>query len=185
MRAVDALRAPDARVAIAGVSGSGKSTLARRLSAAVDLPYTELDDLHWGADWTPRPSFADDVSELVARERWVTEWQYRAVRPLIFERATVMVWLDPPFRTAFRRVVSRTLWRRLRRENLWNGNQEPGIRHAILHRERIIRWAVSTRHKYRHLIERAVSTRPDLVVLRIRRTREMRALLAAVSTTQD
>lgn len=185
MAAVDALRAPDARVAIAGVSGSGKSTLARRLSAAVDLPYTELDALHWGADWTPRPSFADDVCELVARERWVTEWQYRAVRPLILGRATVMIWLDPPFRTTFRRVVSRTLWRRLRREELWNGNQEPGIRHAILHREGIIRWAVSTRNKYRHLIESAVRTRPDLVVLRIRRTREVRALLAAVSTTQD
>lgn len=180
-----ALRAPDARVAIAGVSGSGKSTLARQLASALDLPYTEIDGLHWGPDWTPRPSFADEVRGLVAHDRWITEWQYRRVRPLIIERATVLLWLDPPFRVTLWRVIRRTVRRRVRREVLWNGNLEPGLRHAVFHPEGIIRWAAMTRHKYRALIAQTLDERPGLTVIRLRTPRETRALLAALSTTQD
>ena len=34
-------------------------------------------------------------------------------RPILLERATVMVWLDLPVRTVMRQVVQRTLVRRL------------------------------------------------------------------------
>lgn len=183
--AAQAITAPDARVAIAGVSGSGKTTLATRLSSLAGFPHTELDALQWGPDWTPRPEFMDDVRKLVARERWIVEWQYRAARATVIKRATLLVWLDVPFSTTLARVVRRTVRRRMRDEELWNGNREPGIRHAVLHPEGVIRWAIRTRGKYRALVASATSARPELPVLRLRTQHDVDALLAAVSTTQD
>lgn len=183
--AARAIAAPDARVAIAGVSGAGKTTLASRLSSVAGIPHTELDALHWGPDWTARPEFLNDVRELVARDRWITEWQYRAARATVIERATLLVWLDVPFSTTLARVVGRTVHRRIRKVQLWNGNREPGIRHAVLQREGVIRWAISTRGKYRALVDTARSERPELPVLRLRSRHDVEALLDAVSTTQD
>ena len=169
---------PEARIAIAGVSGAGKTTLAQAMSRMLDLPYTELDSLHWGADWTPRPQFVDDVTVLIEQPAWITEWQYRAVRPTILDRATLLVWIDSPFPLTFARVVRRTVRRTMRSEELWNGNREPGIRHAIVHPEGIIRWAFATRKKYRHLITAAMSERPDLPVVRLRARAHVTKLLA-------
>lgn len=183
--AAAALRAPDARVAIAGVAGAGKSTLARQLAAALDLPYTELDALHWGPEWTPRPTFMDDVRALVARDRWITEWQYRSVRPIIAERATVLLWVDPPFRVTLARVIQRTVRRRLRREKLWGGNVEPGLWHAVFSPLGIIRWSITTRNKMRPLVTEASAAHPALRVVYVRTQADVRALLDAVSTTQD
>ena len=183
--AARAIAAPDARVAIAGVSGSGKTTLATRLSSMAGIPHTELDALHWGPDWTPRREFVDDVRELVARERWVTEWQYRAARATVVDRATLLIWLDLPFSTTLSRVVRRTVLRRIRDEELWHGNREPGIRHAVLRPEGVIRWAISTRQKYHALVSTACAHRPELPVLRLRTRHDVEALLGAVSTIQD
>ncbi|NYI77436.1 (d)CMP kinase [Nocardioides panzhihuensis] len=75
------------RIAVAGVSGSGKSTLAKRISDRLGIPYVELDSLHHGPDWTPRPEFVADVRALVARPAWVSELQYATAKPLVRVRS--------------------------------------------------------------------------------------------------
>ncbi|SFR78699.1 hypothetical protein SAMN05428970_2422 [Agromyces sp. CF514] len=67
------------RVLVAGTSGSGKSTLARRIAAASDLPYQEIDALRHGPGWQPRASFLDDVDAFTRQPEWVIEWQYSEV----------------------------------------------------------------------------------------------------------
>ncbi len=64
---------------------------------------------------------------------WVTEWQYSPVRPLLAERADLVVWLDLPRFTVMSQVVNRTVRRRLSDEPLWNGNLEGPFR-DVLHR---------------------------------------------------
>jgi len=157
-----------ARVAVAGVSGAGKTTLARRLGARLGLPHTEIDGLYHGPDWTPRETFFDDVRVVLEQPAWVTEWQYREVRPLILARAELLVWLDLPTPVAMHRVIRRTLRRRVRREVLWNGNQEPPLRPFFTDDEHIVRWAWSTRSSLRGLDERLASEAPHLVVVRLR-----------------
>lgn len=176
LRATDPLPARPRRIAVAGVSGVGKTTLARRIAAVTGIPHTEIDALFHGSDWTPRPEFVDDVRALVALDAWVTEWQYSEARPLLTERADLLVWLDLPFAmVTLPRVVARTVRRRVRRERLWNGNVEPPLPTFFTDPEHIVRWSIATRNTYR---ERIPALRPDLAVVRLRTTGEVQRWLA-------
>ena len=161
------------RVLVAGTSGSGKTTVAGRIASALDLPHTELDSLHWGPDWTPRTGFADDVRALAEQDAWVVEWQYREVRPLLLERAEMLVWLDLPVRVTMQQLVARTLRRRLGRVVLWNGNVEPSLWTVLTDDDHVVRWAWRVRHKLRGL-DRWLSERaPHLTVVRLRSRRDV------------
>lgn len=158
---------------MAGVSGSGKTTLAGRIATALGIPHTELDALHHGPGWTPRPEFLDDVGELAAGDAWVTEWQYAAARPLLAARADLLVWLDLPFPLTLSRVVRRTLWRRLRREVLWNGNVEPPLHTIVTDPDHVVRWSVKGRHNPASRVPHALERHPHLVGVRLRSRREV------------
>lgn len=173
LSASDRLPSRPERIAVAGVAGSGKSTLARRIATLLDLPYTELDGLHHGAGWSRRPTFEADVAAFLAAGRWVTEWQYEDARPLLAAQADLMVWVDLPFPVTLSRVVRRTVRRRLRREELWNGNQEGPLLRFFTDREHIVRWAIRTRHVYDDRIPAVAAARPDLPVVRLRTRSEV------------
>ncbi|GEE02853.1 adenylate kinase [Gordonia spumicola] len=156
------------------MSGVGKTTLGRRIAQVVDAPHTEIDGLFHGPNWTPRTTFLEDVADLASTEAWVTEWQYAGARPVLAARADLLVWLDLPFwTTTFPRVVRRTVLRRVRREALWNGNVEPPFHQILTDPDYIVRWAVSTRHKYRDQIPQLDHDSFGLSVVRLTSTREV------------
>lgn len=146
----DSLPHTTARILVTGASGAGKSTLRETISTALNLPTVEIDSLHHGPHWTPRPSFAADVEQFTAGPRWVIEWQYSEVRALLLDRADTLIWLDHNRWTVTQRVVSRTIRRRMRRIELWNGNYEPPLRTIFTDPEHIVRWSWST-HRERQL----------------------------------
>lgn len=161
------------RVLVAGTSGSGKTTLAARIGAALDLPFTEMDALHHGPGWTPRPEFLADVEAFTSGNRWATEWQYGAARPLLAERADLLVWLDLPRSTVMRQVTVRTLRRRMRREVLWNGNIEPPLWTVFTERDHIIRWAWRTHADGARKIAEVRERLEDLVIVRLQSRAEV------------
>jgi adenylate kinase family enzyme len=173
LTADDPLPSRPARVLVAGVSGSGKTTLAARVGELLGLPHTEIDALFHGPDWTPRPGFEAEVDAFTSARSWVTEWQYSSVRPLLAERADLLVWIDLPYPIVLTRVVRRTLRRRLRRERLWNGNVEPPLHTFFTDPEHVVRWSISTRLLYRRRIPALVVAHPHLVVVRLRRRRDV------------
>ncbi len=126
-----------------GTSGSGKTTFARRLAQVLGRDHIELDALHWGPDWTPRPEFPDLVRAAVAAETWIVDGNYRGVRDLVWGRATAIVWLNYPFRVVFGRALARTIKRVVTREALYSGNRE-SFRGAFLDREGIPWWVFRT-----------------------------------------
>lgn len=167
------------RVAVAGVSGVGKTTLARKIAAVLGIAHIEIDGLYHGPGWEPRPEFLHDVQELVDRDRWVAEWQYSEARPLIAARSDLLVWLDLPFwTTIFPRVIRRTLRRRVHSEVLWNGNREPPLHTVLTDPDHIIRWAISTRHKYDNAVPDLRASHPDLTIVHLRTAKQVRRWLA-------
>jgi adenylate kinase family enzyme len=166
----DPLPCPPRRVLVAGSSGAGKSTLVRRIAAVLGAPHVELDALHHGPKWVPRESFAEEVRAFSAGPRWVSEWQYGAVRGLLAERADLLVWLDHPRALSMTRVVRRTVRRRLRREVLWNGNVEPPLWTFFSDSDHVVRWAWRSQPTYAALVGRLIAQgRPQVVRLRSQR----------------
>lgn len=169
----DALPAPVRRVLVAGSSGAGKTTLAAAVGAALGLPHVELDALFHGPGWVPRPSFRADVERLAASDHWVTEWQYDAVRDLLASRADLLVWLDLPRAVVVRQVARRTVVRRLRGSELWNGNREPPLRTLLTDPEHVVRWAWATHGSTAPRVRALLERRPELAVVRLRSRREV------------
>ncbi|MGD9958811.1 AAA family ATPase [Nocardioides sp.] len=168
LSATDRLPHRPRRVLVAGASASGKTTLAARISERLGIRHVELDALFHGPGWTPRETFEAEVEAFSAEPSWVTEWQYTVVRERLAQRADLVVWLDLRRATVMRRVVQRTVLRRLRRQVLWNGNIEPPLWTVVTDREHIVRWAWSTHHKSAPRIAAVHQQRPDLVIVRLR-----------------
>jgi adenylate kinase family enzyme len=161
------------RVLVAGTSGAGKTTLAAALAVRLGLPHVDIDGLYHGPGWVPRPEFVADVAALAAQEEWVTEWQYSAVRPLLLARADLLVWLDLSRRRVMSQIVPRTLRRRLRRMELWNGNVEPPLWTVLTERDNIRRWAWRTHPKTAARVGAVLASAGAPPVVRLRTRREV------------
>jgi hypothetical protein len=148
------------------------------------VPYTELDSLYHGPAWTPRPSFAEDVASIACSAEWVSEWQYSNARPTLLARAQLIVCLDYARAVVVGRVIRRTLRRRLRREQLWNGNREPALRTFFTNPDHIVRWSWSTFDRNRRSMREVEShPPPGLRVIRLRSPRETREWFDALPSS--
>lgn len=161
--------------------GAGKTTLGDSLATLLGSPRIELDSLYHGPDWTPRESFVADVEEFIAGPAWVVELQYRQVRPLIAARADTVLWLDYPTGLCMRRLLVRTVSRRVRRTELWNGNVEPPLHTLFSDPDHILRFAWRNRDKYRSAIPTLEDRFPGLTVVRLRHPRETARWVAALA----
>lgn len=141
------------RVSVVGNSGSGKSTLARRLAAAIEAPYFELDAVHHQPGWTSidPEAFTAWAERTASGERWIVDGNKRdvVVDGPIWQRADTVVWLRLPRRTVMAQIVPRTLKRVLWRTPLWNGNRESfGNLYRWNPEHSVIRWAWTQHAKY-------------------------------------
>jgi adenylate kinase family enzyme len=168
---------------ITGASGAGKSTLRLVISDLLELPTVELDSLYHGHNWTVRPTFVADVDSFTSAPAWVTEWQYSSVKPLLLSRSDVLVWLDHTRWTVMRRIIRRTLRRRVIRQQLWNGNYEPPLRTVLTDREHIVRWAWDTYHRRRNEALEIAMTMDQPVVVRLSRQRDVQAWIRGPLTS--
>ena len=175
--ATDPLPARPRRVLVTGCTGSGKSTLAVAVARRLGVPYVELDALFHGPGWVPRAEFVDDVTAFAATDAWVSEWQYSAVRELLLARADLLIWLDLSRWQVARQLVPRTVRRRLRRVELWNGNVEPPLWTVLTDRDHLWRWGWRTFPRTGERVDRVLSAPDPPVVVRLRSRREVRAWL--------
>lgn len=105
------------RIVILGNAGSGKSTLARELGKRLDLPVVHLDKLFWEPGWVEPDAeqFRQRVRDAVATDAWVCEGNYaRRTFDLRLPRADLVIWLDTPRLTCFRRGIVRSAMNRPR-----------------------------------------------------------------------
>ncbi|MFF7362342.1 AAA family ATPase [Streptomyces sp. NPDC008125] len=117
------------RILVVGITGAGKSTLARALAARLDVPWYEMDALHFsGPGWAVSADFGRAVAAIVEEERWIFDsYGSPEVRDLVWERADTVVWLDYPRRVVMPRVLRRSLLRTVTRRRIFGGNRERAV----------------------------------------------------------
>jgi adenylate kinase family enzyme len=173
------------RIVVRGTSGSGKTTLARAISASLGIPHVELDALFQQPSWTPLPDsvFIPKVQAVAEQESWVVCGNYRQVTPILLGRADTVVLYDLSRRLVMWRVVTRTLSRAVRNEELWNGNREGWRNIASLDPQTsIVAWAWTT-HARRHEATLEMLAHPPhsgLRMVHLTSTREERQLYRAL-----
>ncbi len=172
------------RVFVTGTSGNGKTTLARALAERLGVPYTELDALHHGPNWTE--ATAEELRgrvevAMAASDGWVLDGSYETkLGDVVWERSDTVVWLDLPLRLILRRLGRRT-YRRIRtNEELWNGNRE-SWRGAFWGRDSLLAWTVRS-HRRRRREWPARIERYNVV--RLRSPREVQAFLDGVAANE-
>jgi adenylate kinase family enzyme len=173
------------RIAVIGTSGAGKTTLSKRLAVVLDLPFIELDALHWEADWqalthTNPMEFARRVDEATAGPCWIADGNYRLARAYTWERATHLIWLDYSRKLIMVRVVRRTLSRAILRTRMWSGNVERWTH--LLRPSHPIRWAWRTWRQLQaeYAVLLASEEYAHLVVHRVRRPAELNEVIHAL-----
>lgn len=175
------------RIAIIGMSCAGKSTLARQLSERLAARHIHLDELHWGPNWTARSAeeFLTSVERAVAAEVWVADGNYRAVRHVVLQRATTVIWLNLPLSTLLPRAFYRTFKRLATRERLFNDNREPLL--GFLKSYWIPWWVLANyRPLQRELTAQlALPEFGHLRMIEIRSVREVDQLLKGLGTTAE
>jgi adenylate kinase family enzyme len=128
------------------------------LATRLQLPHVELDALKYGPSWSEASDsdFAANVAQIAQGERWVIDGNYEVVRPRIWKRCDLVVWVDYPLPLTLWRLLSRTAFRLITRETFANGNREQLRR--LMSRRSVIAWAVRShearrRHYEKQLLE--------------------------------
>ena len=147
------------RLLFLGTSGSGKSTVARAAAAKLALPHTELDAIRHRENWRELPDeeFRAQVAAVAERAAWVVDGNYPVVRDLLVERATQVVWLNPPKHIVMAQVIWRSFSRAALRRPLWNGNREQF--RTWLQADHPIRWAWNTYESREREFERMMTAK--------------------------
>lgn len=132
------------RIIIVGTSGAGKTTLARQIAQKTNRTHIELDSIWWGENWTPidYEAFKSQLFQKIedAQNGWVIDGNYSRVRPLLWQQADTIIWLDYPRWLIYWRVLTRTIRRVFTRQKLWGKNHET-FRNSFLSKDSILMWA--------------------------------------------
>ena len=174
---------PLRRFVVVGPSGSGKTTLGRAIAARLNLPFVEMDAIHWGANWTEptREDFRRQVAQVLEGEAWVADGNYGKARDITWGRAQALVWLDYRLSVCLARLLMRTVRRVATREILWNDNHE--TLSGQLSRDGLIPYTIRTHHRrranYASLLQEPAYA--HLAVFRLRSPREARRWLKAIA----
>lgn len=176
---------PLRRVRVVGTTGSGKTTFARRLAGVLGVPHVELDEVFWGPGWQYRDLEVAraDLRARTAGPGWVVDGNWWSRVGDVLDAGDTLVWLDYPRWVVMCRVVRRTLWRGVTRQELWHGNRERLS--SLLNPDpdqNVVLWAWRT-HGRRASQYAARAAAPGSDVVRLRSPREaerwVRALAAA------
>lgn len=146
------------KINVIGTSGSGKSTFSKKLSAALDIPYIEMDSIFWGKDWYwPKDdAFFSDLQQALSQETWVLDGNYSRTAAIKWKDVDTIIWIDFGFIRTLYQACSRALKRLITQEELWSGTGNRESLKKLLSKDSIVLWMLKnyrkTRIKYQKLI---------------------------------
>ncbi|MFE6079453.1 AAA family ATPase [Paenibacillus sp. NPDC057886] len=139
------------KIHIIGSVGSGKSTLARQLSARLDLPHYELDNLVWhrvpqGQDIRNSPETRDTLlQKAVHSNQWIIEGVHYEWVARSFEQADLIVYLNTPVWKRNVRILKRFTVQKL-------GLEQGNYRQTLTMLWKMYKWSYQHDRKEKALI---------------------------------
>ena len=100
------------KIVVVGVSASGKSTLGRALEKSTNLPLIHMDKIWWKPGWIEvgEEDASKQLEAITSGSEWIIEGYIpKTVRPIVFERADSILYLDYPPIVASVRYLKRWL----------------------------------------------------------------------------
>ena len=101
------------KVNVIGTSGSGKSTFSKALACALNIPYVEMDRLHWEPNWTASSDdeFFSTLEQALCGGSWVLDGNYTRTTHIKWRRVDRVIWLDYSFARTLYQACKRALSR--------------------------------------------------------------------------
>jgi len=162
------------RINVVGTAGCGKSTVGKRIAERLDIPYIQLDELHWKPNWVESTDeeLFPKLEKALSSDEWVLDGNYTRTIPIKWKRVQMVVYLDLPFHIVLYRIIKRSLVRGIKNEELWHGNKETLWKHLFT-RDSMILWTIrhfpENRKRYTELSEKSEYSHIKFVRLRSRK----------------
>lgn len=100
------------RIAVVGCPGAGKTTFVKKLAQITGLPVIHLDFYYHQKEYNyyiDQKAWEKKVKQLAARERWITDGNYKSTFSVRFKRADTIIFLDYPRRTLLYGIFKRRI----------------------------------------------------------------------------
>ena len=177
------------KINVVGTSGSGKSTLCKKLSAALDIPYIEIDRLFWKPNWIESndEEFFSKLEQSLDQDSWVLDGNYTRTIPIKWKHVDMIIWIDFSYTRTLLQALKRALIRASTKQELWpdTGNRETFKK--LFSRQSIVLWTIKTyaknKKKYQAMMADARYSRIKFV--RVRSPKEADSLIESLSKNTE
>ena len=101
------------KILVIGSGGAGKSTIAKKLSKKLNLPLINLDQFYWKPEWIPtsKEKWRNKVAELVKKDEWIIDGNYKSTFNIRFPACDTIIWLDINRFVCFWRIWKRRVFK--------------------------------------------------------------------------
>ncbi|WP_062263311.1 shikimate kinase [Endozoicomonas arenosclerae] len=137
------------KINIVGTSGSGKSTLAKKIANKLSIPHIEMDELFWGANWTPvEPEvFQNRLKAVLDQPAWILDGNYTKTQELKFQKAEMVAWIDLSLARTMAQALKRAICRIVSGKELWKDTGNVETLGKLFSKESILKWTWTTHKK--------------------------------------
>lgn len=160
------------RILVIGSAGAGKSVFAKRLAEKLGLPLIHLDQEYWKPGWVKpeRLEWEAKVRELIARESWVMDGNYRSTLSIRIPAADTIILLDFSRFICFWRI-----WKRRLKDD--RKDVLPGSPEQVSWN--LVRWVLWRYPQYarKDMLERLKEIRADQKLIILRSQKELETFL--------
>lgn len=179
---------PAMKIQVVGTSCSGKSTFAKKLSELLEIPYVELDALHWGANWEKAETqvFQTRIINALSTSSWVVDGSYgRKVGDTISSRINQIIWIDIGLPIILFRFLKRSFRRWWTQELLWGGCRE-SLKNSVFQKNSLLIWILNnhapSRKKYLSLM---ANPPPGVSIVRLESSRDIKSFLDSIQSNRS
>mgnify|MGYP000491858470 CR=1 FL=1 len=113
------------RIHIVGIYGTGKSTLAKKIGKILGNKIYDLDEIKYKRKYDKSRTVKERlkiIKEISNKKTWITEGTWLDYALPLYKKADLIIFLEIPKRTIYKRILTRYIKRRLSKKRYLKDN---------------------------------------------------------------